>query len=289
MNDYTFWQRQLAGDEPELERGRAYPGFYRDREGLPIAIWKDEEGLRYKAGNMTPRFITNEAEFCENAFGWFCRRAVSEENYHRRLQTGRWDDDAPEQMPPSNLPEDPLESLKAQVESNLEDLKRDLKGGITDKESALKFGNWRIRFTEIQKAAEAMRVAEKKPILEEANRIQKRYIPILDLAEEGRRLIADAMKPYLIEQQRQLEEIERNKPAYEEPVPVRASVPTVGKRISLATMWKAEITDYDVALQAFKEHPEIKATVQRLADAAARSKARVPVPGVTFTEIKQAR
>ena len=46
--------------------------------------------------------------------------------------------------------------------------------------------------------------------------------------------------------------------------------------------WVAEVEDFDRALMALKNHPKIIAVVQELADAAARSKAKLPIDGVKF-------
>jgi hypothetical protein len=47
--------------------------------------------------------------------------------------------------------------------------------------------------------------------------------------------------------------------------------------------------DYDKAVMAFKENAKMKALVQQLADAAARSTARVPVDGVEFYKQEKAQ
>lgn len=58
----------------------------------------------------------------------------------------------------------------------------------------------------------------------------------------------------------------------------------------LRTVWSAAITDYDAALNHYRNTPQVRDLIQRLADADARSPERrsVAVPGVEFTERQEA-
>jgi hypothetical protein len=62
-----------------------------------------------------------------------------------------------------------------------------------------------------------------------------------------------------------------------------------GARVSLTTRWFAVIENYDDALAALKDHPDVRATVQKIADAAARSKAKLRISGVRFESKEEAR
>ena len=55
----------------------------------------------------------------------------------------------------------------------------------------------------------------------------------------------------------------------------------LGKAVSLRTVKVATITDYDKALVALKDHPEMKELVKKLADRAC--KAGVPLAGVEYS------
>lgn len=58
---------------------------------------------------------------------------------------------------------------------------------------------------------------------------------------------------------------------------------------SVRTDWKAEVADYPKALKHFKEHPDVKAVIQSLANALARSPVsrEMPVPGVRFFDANE--
>lgn len=58
------------------------------------------------------------------------------------------------------------------------------------------------------------------------------------------------------------------------------------RRTGLKSIWKARITDWDLAVPAFAEHPQVRALIEALANAAARSKElrEMPIDGVDFYE-----
>lgn len=295
--NYLFWLGALAGNPPELTRGRAESGFYRNRnrDGVyePIAIWRDAKGLCVKIGEK-PFRPRDEEEFCERTFAWCAKHPVTQEAYDFRMANGRWPDDAP---PPavdkSNLPEDPFEALKVEIEAELQELQDALKNRITDAEAATRFGNWKIRFEEAWKRGEAMRKAEKKPHDDAAKAVQTKFLPVLDLADKGKQLITRALNEFTAaERKRQQEEQSKaaealktaglNPEQHLAPVPEKTSVATVGRKLTEVTTWSAEIEDYAKALEALKDHPDVRAAVESIANAAARSKARLPIPGVKY-------
>ena len=69
-------------------------------------------------------------------------------------------------------------------------------------------------------------------------------------------------------------------PKAPEPVKVQSGG-ALGKKVSLRTVKVATVTDYDKALVALKDHPELRELVQKLADRAC--KAGVPLAGVEYS------
>ena len=74
-------------------------------------------------------------------------------------------------------------------------------------------------------------------------------------------------------------------PKAPDPVKVQSGG-ALGKKVSLRTVKVATITDYDKALVALKDHPEMRDLVQKLADRAC--KAGVPLAGVAYSEEQRA-
>jgi hypothetical protein len=304
--EYAFWIGALRGEAPELTVGRAESGFYRNRarEGgmIPIAIWRDSDGKVWvKNGRGAGKIVEDEEAFCERVFSWCCKNPVSEDAYQHFMIENRWPDDAP---PPaiekSNLPEDPFEALKVELQSELEELEAALKQPVTDSEAASRFGNWRIRFAEAWARGEEMRKVEKKPHDDGAKAVQAKFLPVLTLADRGKNLIDDALRKFMnAEKERQRQERQKIADAaraagVENPEELMAPekkvvVETVGRKVVQTTTYKAVIDDYPKALEALRDHPTVVEAVQSVANASARSKARLPIAGVRYVESSSIR
>lgn len=57
---------------------------------------------------------------------------------------------------------------------------------------------------------------------------------------------------------------------------------------ALRTVWHAEIANYDKAFDHFRDHPQVRDLIQSLADQAARSAEKKPIPGVEFKSEQKA-
>lgn len=299
---YAYWHGALAGTPPELTAGRAEPGFYRNRrrDGTweAVAIWRTPDGkLVVKFGAGTPICMETpekEEDFCYRTFAWVCKNPVSQEAYNHHREHGRWPDDAPPPPVLSNLPADAFEALKMTIEAELQELLNELKRHpITTDEDATRYANWRIRFDASWKQAESLRRDEKKAHDDAAKAVQAKFLPVLGTADQGKKVISDALNRFaqdkrLKTQEAQAKMLEAAKAVgVENPealiaAPPKTEVKTVGKKMTEVITWSAEIIDYDQALQALKDHPKLRDLVQSLADAAARSQARLPLAGVKF-------
>lgn len=121
---------------------------------------------------------------------------------------------------------------------------------IADEKAAKERADWERHQAELRKAAEA-EAAKGAPI------------------DEIEKVLAEAPPP--------------PKPA--EAVKVKSGG-ALGRGVSLRTVKVATVTDYDKALVALKDHPEMKDLVQKLADRAC--KAGIPLDGVNYSEEQRA-
>jgi hypothetical protein len=174
---------------------------------------------------------------------------------------------------------------------------------------------------QLSKQIDKLRDERKRPYLDACNAIQNYFrdpiqvpLTIADRlvdrikawkkAEDARReAAAEAERQRLIEEQRKVREAEeeaRRKAAAEagedapEPEPLPEPEPPVvepervmlgggvsGRRSGGRKVVTAKITDFDAVYQHFKEHADVKAVLQRLANAAIKKQ---PVPGATKDE-----
>src|SRR5215510_8440779 len=93
MTGYEYWEKALA--DPKALQAREFvvteepqSGFYRTREGRPVAIWQEIDGqmvMQTKGGMVEP---DDQSEL------WLrcAKRPVTEEAYYQAMETGTWPD-----------------------------------------------------------------------------------------------------------------------------------------------------------------------------------------------------
>lgn len=185
-DQWWFWREQLAGNDPTVrEIGVPESGYYRMRHRMkgyvPLGVWIDEDTGKYVA-RVDGVDKEPDAEWCERVFAWCCRSAITYEVYEEVLKGKPWPDQAPEKRLPSNMPEDPAEAIKMELEIEQEIVDRFLRKGITDDNVAGQAAALASRIKEIGDRAEAERVKEKKPLDEKVAAVQRKWTPIRDMA-----------------------------------------------------------------------------------------------------------
>jgi hypothetical protein len=303
QTSYEPWLKAIADANPG--HGIAVPkeelsaGFYRHRSnGSPVAIWTNNDALVAKVGNEPPKYVDERWE--ENFFS-YCD-AVLESDYREAVVNGVWRDHI---RVGSNAPLQ-VEDLSIEIE-NLVEIAEGMirKGPAKTEEEARAAANVKSRLKEIQDLLETGRAAETAPIYRDINAIEAKARPLRDKVEAiqhsyetkkfrissvMRMLVEQVAQPFLLrkrEQQVAGGEIQHLRGGGTKPAPT--NVGGTGAKITLKTSWHAKVVDYDKAVLALKDNAKMKALVQQLADAAARSTARVPVDGVEFYKQEKAQ
>ena len=297
--EYQYWHDRLHGipamqypNEPQL-------GFYREprkesygsrKTFRPVAYYLDP-----KDGTLRCR-VGDENVNGQRALELWTRvghHPVSEADYRNVAQHGGlWPDEHELVEMQSNLPppEDSFEGLRDEIEPLVADAKRRLKEGpIQDQAEADRYANLGDRLAELSKMVEEQRKAERKPHDDACIEIQKKWVPLRDLAETYKDLKRVLITPWLnklsAEQQKEAEAAA----AAGEPAAADARRPRAGTRgraQTLKSTKKAKITDYAVCLEFFKDSDDIKSCVQMLANRAVR--AGITVPGAEVLEEQSA-
>lgn len=309
---------EVGGPVCPVHDGIANPGFYRRRfkrkvapgagtaplgPWVPVAIFVKDDG---------ELVALIDGEYEDPLKHWLscCRNHVSEAAYRKAVETGEWDDldenvkPAPEPVqttiaPPPighNAPADPADAMKDQVETAASGLKDYEK--ILNDDHAARAQSLRARLLELSREADKQRVAEKEPHLEAGKAVDARWQPIVKRAKAAADAIASALSAFLTEKAR-AEERERlaaeeaarkaKKPVEPSPAPAPSpSQPTQIKggygRAAHVSVVKVVtgVTDWDALWGFLREHPELKAHMQELAQRAT-DKGHT-VPGVTIEE-----
>lgn len=181
---HHYWREALAhpykiGKELAIVEAQPECGYYRMRNqdggsDIPCAIWLHEDRLVALRGSREadPHAI----------WTWIARSPVSYDDYTQARETGRWPDDPPvirhehKNLNPhpvaervitkeDNLPTDPMERMKLQLEGEKEQADIFLKQPITSQEQANQAATWSKRISALYKEADDAFKDEKKPIL----------------------------------------------------------------------------------------------------------------------------
>lgn len=305
--DYAFWKMALKGDFPYAMQDGAFEcGFWRtkNRDGrkVPVAIWKDEDGeFCIKVGHeiVDPEKFTGRWNFC-----W--QDPITHGTYLHWMEHGEWPGDIPHEIG-HNQPPDEFQMLQEDIESAAEDALRWLEsvGELEKNEDADKCANWRDALKKRAKKAEALRKDEKQPHMDAAKAVDQKFKPVIERAEATAKKLADALtrlgrrkqeaeRKRLEEERRKAEEARKKAEAENAPPPEPAPEPEpprpvqfggqTGRKTGMKTRHIAEIQDYRKALDHFADHPDIKAALNKLCQAEARSRTRKPIPGVEYRE-----
>lgn len=316
MTDWDWWFDKLAGKPVEMNPSTPHAGFYRlprkesygaRRTFKPVAYWPGENGqLSCRIGDedVTPERGQEIWERVGN-------HPVTEEAYRLVAQdNGLWPDEHElvamgDNLPPEDLdwneiaeigsidPTDAflIEKLQERIKKLSQEAGRRIEGPpIQDQDEANRLANLADALTMFHKIADGTRAREKKPHDEAAKTVQKKWAPVLLMAETYKNLKYKLLTPWLRRQEEAQKKQAEAAAAAGDPLAAsetrRPRVGTRGRAMSLKSLKHAEITDYDACLNFFRESPDIKTTLQDLANRAVR--AGITVPGVKVLEEQQA-
>lgn len=306
VDPWDWWRRKLRG-EPVVNDGTLHPGFYRKPHKQFYGARKTYTPVAYWPGTVNLHGIDFPTVFCRDGdtdvnetralelWAMVHDHPVTEEAYRAVAQENKpWPDEhSLVDMRGHNLPplDDTMEGLRDAIEPLHREAELLLKENktIIAQEEADRIANLADRLAELDKKAEELKRLERKPHDDALKYIQKRWTPILTMAEVYKTLKYTLLTPWLQrEEQRKKQEAEvaaaAGEPAAAEPR--RPRVGTRGRAMTLKTQKTAEITDYKLCLEFFADSPDVRSTVQMLANRAVR--AGITVPGTKVTEESKA-
>ena len=315
MSDtYTYWRKalELTGGTRSLTRDEMRSldltsapqcGFFRRRlvsKGafIPVAIWQYE--------GATVAVVDGKQADAEETWSYCCPHPVTEEAYRARIAGERWADEAEGLSPPpighNQGPQDEADILRSQIEAASASVKDYTE--IADDETASRAQSLRARLNELSRDADKKREAEKRPHFDAAKAVDLKWQPLVKAAKAAADAIAKALGAHetrkaraAAEQARLAEEARRKAVAEvlaahpEAPVPMpppvtSAPVTTIrgayGRAASVKVVKIAHVKDYDEATTFFRNEPEYRGVIERLAQRAVD--AGHTVPGVEIEE-----
>lgn len=220
---YAWWREalKLAGPCGELSREQQaaltisedapQPGFYRARavKGgpfLPVAIWFDAPGtMVYTFGSKSG---SDPAEISK-VWVWACRYPVTEQIYRDAAAGKPWPDEVATVGHNAASTGDNHEDLTREFADDSETAESLLKSPVTTQEQADQVAAFAKRLALIGKKADESHAAEKRPVLDEAKRIDERWRELRDGAASMVKRLKGHIDVFLREQRRIEEERQR--------------------------------------------------------------------------------
>jgi len=314
MSDvWQFWRDALAGKQPEINANEPQCGFFKKRDGkggkwLPVMIRFDNDGvLRCRVGD-------DSAADPHDVWTWVAGNPVSKEDAKVAFETGSF----PGEVATIGDNSGDLSLAEQIKEFASQALGWFRKHGVTDKKSSDMAANYRAELLRLAKSADGEREAEKRPHLEASRAVDAKFKPIIEEANSAANEIRDGLTKWMRAEEARLEaerqakyeaerkaaeiarkaaEDQRAKQMAEDPIAALTSEPDPlpelplppepvkiqaggqrGRKTGFREVTKYVVTDYAAALAHVKDHPDVRAAVEKVC--AAQAKAGAAVPGV---------
>lgn len=187
-DDWTWYRDALAAKTsgkpgPAIEEGAPHFGFFwqkasRDGGRIPVCIYRDGNG------DLVARSGTRDEHRVEDAaarWTWVAGNPVDRESYVYAWSEGKWPDGSPTTAPAlpvgSNLPTDPFERIKAEVDDKIASATAFLSDAAArpDKTRADRARNMQAELLALNKQADALHKAEKQPLIDAAKAIDDKF------------------------------------------------------------------------------------------------------------------
>lgn len=187
-SDYDYWRARVNGEIPTGYSKKKYPehlikinadvpqcGFYkrkmsRDGKWIPIAFWKEDN-------KIVCFFQGKKVIDASDHWTFSCVNAVTEEAFRHAVKHGSWPDEFQVAPIGHNLPTEPFERLKSEIDDYLEQASVFLTAvpNAPSKEDANKARNMKSRLDQLTKQADELFKMEKQPLVEAAREIDKKF------------------------------------------------------------------------------------------------------------------
>jgi hypothetical protein len=169
---YQPYRDMLAGKPVPIHADRPYPGRYalqRNGNLLPVAIGPNKDG-RLVA-------LVDGAEADPEAIWISCaKRPVAQDAYKFRKDNGHWPDE-PKPTRGSNMPSDPFDALRAEIDDKCAQADELLNKTpeIKSQEICNLFRNLQAQLLALNKRADGMHKEEKAPVLEQERQVDDKF------------------------------------------------------------------------------------------------------------------
>lgn len=291
-NDFANWERLLAGERLPIDVNEPWTGFYktRGREGrmMPVSFWYVAGVLRCRVDNADV-----PPERAIELWPYASKSPVSYKDYTARVETGKWLGEHTAVVNHNQAPpDDSVEALSERINDLAHEALALIEAGAAKDDAACdQASDLANTLGELETKADKLRTTEKEPHMTAARAVDGKWNPLRDKAADfKRRLKAVVVTPWL---RKKDEESAKAKTAAivtgaaPETLPQpRLTAGSSKRATALRTHTLAKVNDWSALIAAIKDHPDIRETAQRIANASA--KVGVALPGVEIVKEKVA-
>lgn len=172
MSDiYQPYREMLAGKSVPIHAEHPYPGRYKLKRGevwLPVAIGQ--------VNGEIAAIVDGKPANALEIWTYCAKHPVTQDAYKARMANGHWPDEpAPAARP--NMPSDPFEALRAEVDDKCTQAAEwlDKTPSVADQTACDLARNMQAQLLALNKRADAMHKGEKEPVLEQAKTIDEKF------------------------------------------------------------------------------------------------------------------
>jgi hypothetical protein len=220
LHTYDYWHAALDGQTNlAISQNHPQPGFYRMKNGRPVAIWFEDDVCHMMVGSdhMVP------LEDYEDTWVRVCNRPVSEDQYNAVIAGGVWHD--VDEVIRETLGDNIADANDPEAILTLIDMLRQAASNysvIDSDEAVAKAQTIRTRALELKAKADKIREKEKAPHLAAGREVDAKWQPLVKGADSIVSQLRGAMERWETEklrERRKQEELARLKDEANAPAP----------------------------------------------------------------------
>lgn len=274
QSEWDWWSNALAGKQQANPINEPQTGYYRTKRGR-VQFYGEGQWCHLNGKPHT-------GDLAE-LWHWAMKHPVTEEDYDYHAEHGRWPDENEAVLGHNRAPVD--DSIDAIIE-RIEDLEREaakfIEGGAAESEEiSNQASDLANTFGELEAKIIALHKVEKEPHLEAGRALDRKWFGLRDRASDlKKRLKAVVVTPWLTKAKAAADAAKVAAiSAGADPATLPQQRVTAGsskRSTALRTHYRAEIEDSAKLLDSLKDHPDVLACIQRIADAAAARKVALP-------------
>ena len=309
-DQYEWWRNALAGNVGPIHDGEPQSGFYRSKSKNKqtgavshnaIAYWRNDAGdlkCQINGKPVDEQRALEQWTFC-------CRNPITFDLHRDVVMSGnQWPDtnEVVERLSNNPPADDSIESISERIQELSREANKLIEAGAAgDQNAADRASDLANSFGEMETKVGKLHQVEKAPVLQAGREIDAKWFALRDIAKELKAKIkAVVVTPYLRKKDDEAraaraaaEKAARDaamagKPTPQPTVapPARTMAGSSKRSVSLRTYYSAQIEDRAALLTSQKDHPEVVAVLQKIADAAASK--QIALPGCKVVEERRA-